>query len=362
MSKTIIISVISDISTDQRILKVAHSCHRNNYRVILVGRKLKTSTDLELPFETKRFNLLFNSSFLFYAEYNIRLFFLLLFSKADLFLANDTDTLMANFLASKLRNIPLVFDAHELFPEVPELQNRQKVQSFWTKIENHIFPKLKHAYTVCDSIATYYNNKYGLKMEVVRNVPYFRKSTKKLLDYNGKKIILYQGALNIGRGLEWVIDAMPQINNAVLVIIGDGDIKTKLEQKVHNKQLNDKVVFMGRINGSELYKYTSSADIGLCLLENTGLSYYYALPNRIFDFIQAEVPILATNFPEIANIVATHNTGKLIDHYEPSYLAGVIDEMLQNPINTTHFAEVSKHFCWENEEIILLNILRTAQT
>lgn len=362
MSKTIIISVTSDLSTDQRILKVAHSCQQNDYKVIVVGRRLKSSTELQVPFATKRLKLLFNSSFLFYAEFNIRLFFLLLFSKADIFLANDTDTLVANFVASKLRNVPLVFDAHELFPEVPELQNRHSVQKFWTSIEDHIFPQLTHCYTVCDSIAEYYNNKYKVDMQVVRNLPYYRKSTERLLQYADKKIILYQGALNIGRGLEWMIDAMPHIDQAILVIIGDGDIRPELEQRVIDKKLSGKVIFKGRIDGSELYKYTSSAHIGLCLLSNMGLSYYYALPNRVFDFIQAGVPILASNFPEIAKIVATHHTGILIDHYGPTYLASVANDMLTNPIDTNHFAELSSQYCWENEEGILLNILRNALT
>lgn len=360
MKKRIFISVTSDLSTDQRVLKVAQTCHQNDYEVVLIGRKLSSSTHLELPFRYKRFKLLFNSSFLFYAEFNIRLFFFLLFRKMDLLISNDTDTLAANFLVSKIRNKALIFDAHELFPEVPELQNRAFVKNIWTKMEDIIFPKLKYCYTVCNSIADYYNRKYKLNMQVVRNVPYFKTESKKLLNYGENKIILYQGALNVGRGLEWVIDAMPLIQHAVLVIIGDGDIKSELERKVLEKNLSAKVKFLGKISGNELYRYTSSADIGLCLLENKGLSYYYSLPNRIFDLIQAHVPILASNFPEIASIVKQHNTGCVIDHYEPEYLSEIITEMLNNPMQTDHFSELSKEFCWENEEKVLIELLKTA--
>jgi len=358
--KRIIISVTNDISTDRRVLKVAQSCHNNGFEVLLVGRKLKNSLPLQLPFKYKRFRLLFNSSALFYAAYNIRLFFFLLFAKVDILLSNDTDTLPANYLASKLRCKKLVFDAHELFPEVPELAHRPKVKRFWEKIENAIFPHLKHCYTVCQPIADLYNKKYAINMKVVRNVPYTSENiTEKLLDYSGKKVMLYQGALNIGRGLEWLIDAMPFVENALFVIIGDGDIAQELKTRVNNLNLNDKVFFLGRISGSELHKYTPSADLGVCLLENRGLNYYYSLPNRIFDFLQAGVPVLATNFPEIAHIVGTHKTGILINHYEPEYLSKVLNDFFAQGFNTNHFSEIAKQFCWEEEEKILLEIINS---
>jgi len=356
--KRVIISVTNDINTDRRVLKVAHSCHNNGFDVLLIGRKLKKTLPLDLPFKYKRLKLVFKRSALFYAEYNIRLFFLLLFSKSDILLSNDTDTLPANYLVSKIQRKKLVFDAHELFPEVPELSLRPKVKQIWKKIEDWIFPYLKYCYTVCQPIADYYNQKYNINMKVVRNVPYYSQPVeKKLLNYSGKKIILYQGALNVGRGLEWIIEAMPLVESTVLVIIGDGDIAKDLQKRVNNLNLNEKVFFLGRIAGSELHKYTSSADLGLCLLENRGLNYYYSLPNRIFDYLHAGVPVLATNFPEISNIVKTHHTGILIDRYEPEYLAEILNDFFSNEFDTNHFAKIAKQFCWEEEEKVLLDEL-----
>ncbi len=355
MKKRIIISVVSDLSTDQRVLKVSQSCYEHGYEVFLIGRKMKNSLPLSLPFKTKRMKLLFNHSALFYAEFNIRLFFILLFARNDIFLSNDTDTLPANYLAAKIRNKKLVFDAHELFPEVPELVNRVRVKRFWEKIEDYIFPKLQYSYTVCSSIADYYNKKYGINMQVVRNVPYSRENINfRNLAFPGKKIILYQGALNIGRGIEWVIDSLPFIENAVLVIIGDGDIREQLEKRVDGLDLKDKVVFLGKIPAAKLHEYTLSADVGLCLLENKGLSYYYSLPNRIFDYIQAGVPVLATDFPEISSIVTKYHTGRVINHYEPQYLAKVLNEMFST---TYDFESAKKKLTWENEKKILLEII-----
>ena len=357
MSKRIIISVTSDLYTDQRVLKTANTCYRNGFDVLLIGRRLKKSKSLNLPFQTKRFNLIFNQSALFFAEFNIRLFLLLLFSRADIFFSNDTDTLSANFLASKLRFKKLVFDAHELFPEIPELQNRPFIKKCWTKIEDVIFPHLTNSYTVCNSIANYYNKKYGIAMKVVRNVPYFSEIVKRKVSSDNEKIIVYQGALNVGRGLEWILNAMPLIKNARLLIIGDGDIADSLKQMVLKLDIGEKVIFTGRIEGEKMREFTTTADIGLCILENKGLSYYYSLPNRIFDYLNAGVQVLATDFPEIRNIVETHKTGVLISNYEPEYLASVINEMLKNPISIEHFQTLSKDLCWEKEDKVILEIL-----
>ena len=360
MKKRIIICVINDLCTDQRVQKVSLSLHGAGFDILLVGRKQKDSLPFNAPYSHKRLRLIFSKTALFYAEINIRLFFLLLFSKVDIILSNDTDTILPAYLISKIRNKKLVFDAHELFPEMPELADRKLIKNTWINIENWIFPKIKNSYTVCDSIANYYHEKYNINMEVIRNVPHLRnieKTNRKEL-FSEKKILLYQGAVNIGRGLEWVIDCMPLLDNCILIIVGNGDIFEELKKKVEQLHLQENVYFLGRMSPNDLFNYTIAADIGLCLLENKGLNYYYALPNRIFDFIQAETPILATNFPEIANIVEKYDTGVLVNHYEPAYLSKVITEMLA--VGKLPYAErlnkLSHKFCWENEEKKLLNI------
>jgi glycosyltransferase involved in cell wall biosynthesis len=303
-----------------------------------------------------RFNNFFKEGVFFFVELNVRLFFYLLFKKCNILVSNDLDTLLPNVLISRLKKKELVYDSHEYFTEVAELVARPKKQALWKRVERYCFPKLKHIFTVSESIAEIYRKEYGKEVKVVRNVPYYSKYIgKKLLNYSDKKIILYQGALNIGRGLEWVIDAMLLVENAVLVIIGDGTISKELKEKVSSMQLNEKVIFLGHIAGSELYKYTPSADLGLCLLENRGLSYYYSLPNRVFDYLHAGVPILATNFPEIANIV-NNKTGILINHYEPQYLAKIINDFLEKGFDTSNFDEIAKKLCWKNEEKILKKV------
>jgi len=362
------VSVTNDLVTDQRVHKVCSALMQNGYEVKLVGRELPDSKPIDRPYRTKRFSLLFRKTLFFYAEYNIRLFFYLLFDKTDIFLSNDTDTLLANYLASIVRKKPLVFDAHEIFPEAPEITDRKWVKNVWTAIENFIFPRLKSAYTVCDSIAAYYNEKYKIGMQVVRNIPLKRTTPLRLysqpspFDAKGKKVILYQGAINVGRGIEWMIEAMPLLDNFVFYVIGSGDILEDLKEKVKRMQLEDKVFFLGQIPFEKLPEYTVRADIGINLLENWGLSYYYSLPNRIFDYIREGVPVLASDFPEIRKIVAHYNIGTLVSNFDPQYLASVVKRMALKGKNRSAFAIANEQLCWENESPVLLRVMKGAAT
>ncbi len=375
-AKRVLISVSNDLVTDQRVGKVSASLQRNGYDVLLIGCIKKERKPLDRPYQTYRFNLFFRKKFIFYLEYNLRLLFVLLFKRKDILLCNDTDALPASFIAAKLCRVPLVFDAHELFPEVPELADRPEVKRVWEKMEDIFFPHLKNSYTVCQSIAEHYKQKYGITMRVVRNIPNKdtapssinsaeRKRISILPSLEGKKLLLYQGAINMGRGVDWLINTMPYLDNCILCICGDGDLLQEMKALTKEKQLEERIIFTGRLPFEELNQYTEKADLGFVLLENMGLSYYYSLPNRIFDYMKYGVPVLASNFPEIARIVETHQTGRLISNYEPEYLAKVILEILKErenkPEDKVRLKELSKEYCWENEEKVMLEIVKNAK-
>ena len=363
----ITVSVTNDLVTDQRVHKVCTTLMQSGYEVKLIGRALPHTKPVKRPYQTERMNLIFYHTIFFYVEYNIRLFFYLLLNKTDIFLSNDTDTLLANYFASVIRKKPLVFDAHEIFPEAPEITDRKWVKKVWTKIEDFVFPHLKNTYTVCDSIAAYYNKKYKIDMQVVRNIPLKEEMPARLssktpsIDAKGKKVIIYQGAVNVGRGIEWMIDAMPYLDNFVFYILGDGDKLKELKEKVKKMRLTEKVIFLGRIPFENLPEYTAHADIGINLLENWGLNYYYSLPNRIFDYIRESVPILASDFPEIHNIIARYNVGMLVNNFAPQYLASVVKHMALKGKNHSAFAAANAELCWENEATVLLRVITNAE-
>lgn len=359
--KKIIVSVTNDLVSDNRVHKVCTTLLQMGFDVLLVGRKLPHSTDIRRNYSTRRMWLIFKKGACFYAEYNFRLFLLLLFAKCDILLSNDLDSLTANYLASTIRNKPLVYDSHEYFTEVPELVGRSRIQKIWESIEEMILPKIKYAYTVCDSIAGVYHQKYGTDFKVVRNLPKANKLVAEKTE-NETKIILYQGAVNVARGLKQAILAMKWIEGAKLIIAGDGDIKTQLEELVKSERLENKVRFTGRLPLEELNKLTIQADLGLSIEEDFGLNYRFALPNKLFDYIQAQVPVLVTNLPEMSAIVTQYNIGAITDSLEPSLLAENIKESLFNQEKRNQWKEnlpaAAEELVWENEEKGLIEIYR----
>ena len=357
--KRIFVAVTNDVSTDYRVHKICNYLIENNYEVIVYGRVLPDTIQVKRDYKIIRKNHFFNQNFLFYAEYNIRLFLFLMFKKSNLILSNDLDTLPACYLASSLKKIKLVYDSHELFSEGPELQGRRFVQKFWRKLEDLLLPKIKNSYTVSMSIANFYNNKYNTNMQVVRNVPLKinLKNTEKVVFPTKNKTILYQGVLNPGRGLKPMIKALHYIKGLDLIIIGYGKVKKELQDFVVEEKMANRVHFLGRISRDKLANYTKLATLGMVLEEPLGKSFTYSLPNKLFDYIHAELPIIAGNLPEISEIINNYKVGVIVKDYNPKSIAFTVNSLLKN---SSLLLQIKKNqqkakdiLCWEKEQHVL---------
>ena len=353
--KKIIISVTTDLISDQRVHKMSTTLHNSGYDVLLVGRKLNNDFISKRPYSVKRFNLIFRRGFLFYMFFNIRLFIFLLFNKCDIFYANDLDTLLPNFIISKIKNKPLVYDSHELFTEVPELIEKKIVKSFWVFLEKKIFPKLSNVITVSDSIANFYKKKYQIDSLIIKNVPYLKannSSVEKKINIQGfnpnKKNIIYQGSLNKDRGISIMIDTMAHLN-ANLFIVGSGDLKRVIG--IYFKKKIDNKIFFRTCSFQQLKSITREFDLGLSFEEDTCLAYRYSLPNKIFDYLHAEIPILASDLPDISSLVINNKIGKVLSSRNPEEIASQIRYILKNKnIYNLNLKSAKKEFCWENQE------------
>jgi glycosyltransferase involved in cell wall biosynthesis len=371
MTKKAIVCVSNDLSTDQRVHKTCLTLQKCEYDVVEMGRILHNSIPLERPYRTLRKKLIFNSGPLFYAELNIRFFCHLLFAKVDLIFSNDLDTLLACYLASKIRGKRLIYDTHEYFTETPELIARPRVQKIWKFIENIIFPRLKHVITVNNSIANLYAKEYQTSINVSRNIPPTFETERILTRSelglpNDKKIIILQGTgINIQRGAEETVEAMKFIDDVVLLVVGSGDVLPTLKIMVSKLHLEDKVIFKPKMPFSELRQYTINSDLGLAIDKDTNINYHYSLPNKLFDYIHSGIPTLSSGLVELKQIIDKYDIGYYIQNHEPKHIADVIECIFKDQERyvrvKANTSLAKKELNWEKEEKVLIDVIRKSE-
>lgn len=362
-----IVSVINDLITDRRVHKTCMVLYAEGYEVLLVGRVLPGSLPMdERPYKTHRMKLRFTKGPAFYAEFMLKLSSFLRQHKPALLVANDLDTLRPNYRLAKKNNIPLIYDSHEIFCEVPELQHTPLKKRIWESLEQSIVPHLKYCITVNKSIANWFNEKYKTNFKVVRNIPdkiaVDRIKTRQELGLPvNKKIILLQGAgINVQRGSEEAVEAMEFVDNAVLVIIGGGDVICLLEKMAQRESLKDKVLLLPKMKPAELFQYTCHADIGLSLDKDTNINYRYSLPNKVFDYAYAGVPVLVSPLTEIKAFVEQYDIGICIENHDPKHIAEKMNYMLGSPDYATwksNTIKATEENSWEKEKETWLRML-----
>lgn len=363
--KRAIVSVTNDLVTDNRVRRLCTLLVDIGFEVIFVGRELRDSPPLpDENYRMKRMKLFFDRNAFFYAEYNIRLFFFLLFKRVDILVANDLDTLLANYLVSKIKRVDLVYDSHEYFTEVPELREGSFAKRTWEALERWIVPKLKYCITVNKSIADIYQKRYKVPFMVLRNMPYrykptVRKSRTELGLPEDKKIIILQGnGINIQRGAEEAVLAMKYIQvPSVLLIVGNGDVIPELKKISEQEKINHRVIFKDRMPYAEMMQYTANADLGITFDKPNSLNYTLSLPNKIFDYIQAEIPVLSSKLPELERIISTYEIGGFIEVFDPEYIAQMMEVSLTEVHLRNRWKEnlrrAAEELCRENEETAL---------
>jgi glycosyltransferase involved in cell wall biosynthesis len=360
--KKIITSAFSNLYTDQRIEKVCRTLHVRGYEIELIGNNWKGSEEMTRPYPFSRIQLISKSLKTAYFEFNWKLYHELR-KRADqntILHANDLDALLPNYLIAKKLNIPLVFDSHEIFSEMPAIQGKMS-QKLWKYLEKTIVPNLEFMITASGSYAKWFQKKYGVDPVVIQNAP--RKIDFQIeIPENNPKILLYQGAINPFRGIDKAILAMHHLDHVIFIIAGDGPRKKEYEELVIQENLQDKVRFMGKLLPDSLRKVTMSADVGMSIEENGGDSYLYSLPNKVLDCIQARLPLIMASLPEMENIKKQFDVGVIIKDHQPENIAEAVNQVLDRGRKNYlgELEKASKVLCWENEEPKLLEVFEKA--
>lgn len=355
-------AVTNDLTYDRRMFRICSALAEHGAEVTLVGRRRKDSK-LFIPatFQGKRLRCFFNKGPLFYIEYNKRLFFHLLGSDFDVACACDLDTALAVRLACWLKRKKTVYDAHEYFSEVPELTKRPVIKKVWEWIAKWTIPGFDACYTVGEELAQLMGRRYKVHFDVVRNIAPSVHSGKAFPEQVvDEKILLYQGALNVGRGLEACIEAMAHLPGWKLWLAGEGDITEQLKELAQKIGVGDKVVFLGWVKPDNIPLLMKQARLSINLREAGSLNDYYSLPNKFFDAIHAGLPSINMNYPEYVRIIGQYPCALLIEEVKVDKIVAAIHYLDEHPEVYQSMKEAcqaaAQVLTWENETKNLIEI------
>jgi glycosyltransferase involved in cell wall biosynthesis len=319
--KKVCIAFLGNALHDSRIVNLTNSLKEDNCKVSVIAfdwfiSSKNYSDDTFRIFKITKSKL----SIFFYLKFMLVLIRQLLKTEADVFFAEDLYTLPFVATIAKLKKNKVIYNSRELYAYLGGLRNRQVIQSLIKKIESYFIHRVDVVLTTGEMDSQFIEKLYEIKdTVVVRNIPLYQQPKQKI-DFRkmfgiteDKLILLYQGVLLNGRGMPQIMRAVAQLPNTVLVIVGDGEQRENFKKLAEELNTSSRVFFTGSIDQTDLINYTAGADIGLCLIENISVSYYHALPNKLFEYIMAGVPVLASDLPQMKKIVETYQVGESIN-------------------------------------------------
>lgn len=280
--------------------------------------------------------------------------------------AHDLITLPAAVALARRLDLRLVYDAHELYPEMSTLSRRER--HIWTGLERLLAPQADDVITVCESIAGELAERYGVaRPEVLLNCPVridppdrarspLRTFVGDLPD--GEPIVLYQGGFALHRGLPALIRAAGRLRRGVVVLMGWGTLEEELRRLVATEGLADRVRIVPPVPAPDVLAHAAGADIGVIPYEPVGLNNTYTTPNKLFDYMTAGLPVVASRLPELRRFVEGEGIGVTFTPGDPAAMAAAIQGILDDPgaaaAMRARAHAAAERYTWEGESRKLL--------
>jgi glycosyltransferase involved in cell wall biosynthesis len=335
--------VSNDLTYDQRVSKICDSLQHKNWEVRLVGVLKSGSTSLQRNYSTQRLNVFFTKGPLFYFMLNVRMFFYLLLHKTEIIWANDLDVLWPAVLMKKLRGTKVIYDSHEYFTESEGLTGRERIKAIWTRIEERCIPHVDLFITVNESIVSIYRKKYNREVLIQRNMPILVEDESEREALFEVKTVVLQGAyIDPDRGGMELVEAFQFLEGIQLLIVGAGRDLENIKRRIIELHLEEKVKVLPRMSYLELKKLTQRVHLGVSLDKPLHLNYTLSLPNKLFDYIHAGVPVLVSNLVEPARIVNEYLVGEVIEEVTPKVIAEGIQKVLNSASYEAYRAATKK--------------------
>lgn len=370
MAKRVISVVLNNFTNDSRVLKEARSITGMGNAVQVVALHDEGLLEHEecSGFHVHRIKLITRSigknpffQFFKYLEFLFKV--IALYRRADIVHSHDLNALPIGWTIKliALGKVKLVYDAHEF--AINDHPFESKAKQFLKKVvESFFIYYVDHIITVSDGISILYQKTYGLRVKpsVVLNCPYpAKRPTSNMLKQklNIRKdtyTFLYQGAMSEGRGIQHLINEFKKIDDdSALVFMGYGELVPTIKA-----QGNDRIFFLPAVPPEEILDYTASADCGVALIEDSCLSYRYCLPNKLFEYFMAGLPVIASDLPEMAKLVNQFDVGALCSIDKKTGFRHAVESVksIDKAKLASNLQKLSREYNWKNQEVILQDI------
>jgi glycosyltransferase involved in cell wall biosynthesis len=368
--KSVLIVFLGNIHYDSRATNFYRTFKERGYKTKVISFDWLTDNFQTERGEVSVYRLKKKSSLLYYLRFAFILSCRILFTKDDYIFAEDIYTLPFAVIFGKIKGAKIIYDSREVYGHLAGLSKRENIQSLLIWIEKTFIHYVYKTLTTGELDSLHIEKEYGLeKTIVIRNLPLYYKienpyDFRKHFNLKAEiKILLYQGVILHGRGLKLIFEILGEVNNCALIILGGGEYTDYYKKLSSDKGLDSKVFFFDKIPQEKLLGYTAGADVGLSIIENLSLSYYYALPNKMFEYIMTGVPVLASNFPQMKDIIDKYKVGLYIDPENQDELKNTM-QLLINDNNLRHKLSdnclaAAKELNWEEEIKKLLPFIKS---
>ncbi|HEY4203131.1 MAG TPA: glycosyltransferase [Devosiaceae bacterium] len=291
-----------------------------------------------------------------YIEFVFAVLWMVVAQKAGIINVHSVALLPLGCVAKILVRGRLVYDAHELETETAGLRGVRKRGA--KIIERALVKFCDLVIVVSPSIERWYRESYNIvNVVTIGNMPRYRRGEPsdiirdRLRIPFGKRILIYQGGFSRGRGIEELVAAAPALNDIgyVVVFMGFGRLQSFIEDSAKSAS---NIYFLPSVNSDEVLKFTASADIGVSSLSNAGLNHQYALPNKLFEYVMAGVPVIVSNLKEMSAFVHENRVGVSVDSWSPSSIVAAVSEIdaMRGPELQERLRLVGKESSWESQE------------
>lgn len=351
MRKRICIAFLGNAYQDSRVTNLKDSLEADNCDVSVISFDWSGSIVDKKDDKIKVIKIRGKdySSYVFYLSFSFHLILELTKTKADIFFAEDLYTLPFVSTIAKLKRAKVYYNSRELYAFIGGLTKRPILQSIVRMIEKFFIKRVDLVMTTGEMDSQFIEDYYKIKDTlVIRNIPLYNQPTH-VVDFrkmysipHDHKILLYQGVLQGGRGIPLMIKALSRIKQASLILLGDGEQKNNYIKLAKECGVEDQVHFVGTINQNELINYTAGGDIGVALIENISVSYYHALPNKLFEYIMAGLPVISSDLPQMKKIVEEYSVGIVAEIDDMNKLAAMIENIINNDELLMRYKENTK--------------------